>query len=426
MRCASAGLVAVVAVLVAHPVAAEGAETVPAAAAVSAVDDQHGQNALSAADDPTTLASTPGLQWRAAPGDGVTLEVPGEWRIKARARLQLRAAASSIPGSDNVDERLAGEFLVRRARLAFDGALLGGAVDWGIQLGMSQSDVEADLPIIVRDAWMQWNAPLGVGLRVGQMKVPFDRQRLTSSSAIQFADRTRMMTELTLDRDIGVQLRLMKLADERLVVQGGVFGGDGRNRPTPNSGFLTVARVQLQPFGAFDDLVEGDVERRDTPALAIAAAAASSMRSTRVLATTGRVLAKDGSDGLLDAGHGTVDALFKWSGVSIFVAGMGRLVTSDHGAPTPIARSAVGGVVQAGVMTIGGLEVVGRAAHIQPVQFDGLADNDVALVPEWEASGGVNFYWNGHDLKLSTDVGAIGPDGSPVRAFGRAQVQVFF
>ena len=47
-------------------------------------------------------------------------------------------------------------------------------------------------------------------------------------------------------------------------------------------------------------------------------------------------------------------------------------------------------------------------------------------MPEWEASGGVNFYWLGHDLKLNTDVGAVGPEGGPVRAFGRAQMQVFF
>ena len=224
-------------------------------------------------------------------------------------------------------------------------------------------------------------------------------------SALQFADRTRTMSELTLDRDIGLQLLHMGLLDKRLAVQAGLFGGDGRNRPTPNSGFLSVGRVQVQPFGAFDDLAEGDIERRESPALAIAAAGGTSVRTTRVLATTGRVLEKDGSEGLLDYGHATID---------------------DHGAPAPIARSAVGGFVQAGMMTIGGLELVARAAHTQPIQLQGMAPNDPTLVPEWEASGGVNFYWLGHDLKLNTDLGALGPEDGPVRVFGRTQLQLFF
>lgn len=350
----------------------------------------------------------------------------GSWHLNARARIQLRAAATSDPTSDDLDELLAAEFLVRRARLAFKGMLLNDAILWNLQLGMSQNDVELDRPIIVRDAWVQCNAPLGVGLRVGQMKVPFDRQRMVSSSALQFADRTRTMSELTLDRDIGLQLLHMGLLDKRLAVQAGLFGGDGRNRPTPNSGFLSVGRVQVQPFGAFDDLAEGDIERRESPALAIAAAGGTSVRTTRVLATTGRVLEKDGSEGLLDYGHATIDALFKWRGFSLFVAALGRLGFDDHGAPAPIARSAVGGFVQAGMMTIGGLELVARAAHTQPIQLQGMAPNDPTLVPEWEASGGVNFYWLGHDLKLNTDLGALGPEDGPVRVFGRTQLQLFF
>jgi hypothetical protein len=377
--------------------------------------------------DPVSPDRSATLLWRAAPGDGVTIgAMDGSWHLNARARIQLRAAATSDPTSDDLDELLAAEFLVRRARLAFKGMLLNDAILWNLQLGMSQNDVELDRPIIVRDAWMQWNAPLGVGLRVGQMKVPFDRQRMVSSSALQFADRTRTISELTLDRDIGLQLMHMGLFDKRLVVQAGLFGGDGRNRPTPNSGFLSVGRVQVQPFGAFDDLVEGDIERRESPALAIAAAGGTSVRTTRVLATTGRVLEEDGSEGVLDYGHATVDALFKWRGFSLVVAGLGRLGFDDHGAPEPIARSAVGGFVQAGVMTIGGLELVARAAHTQPIQFQGMAPNDPTLVSEWEASGGVNFYWLGHDLKLNTDLGAIGPEDGPVRVFGRTQIQVFF
>jgi phosphate-selective porin OprO/OprP len=376
---------------------------------------------------PSTIQPSDGVQWSAAPGDGVTIKASdGSWSLNARARLQLRAAFSSDPTADDVDDRLAAEFMVRRARLALKGMLFHDRVQWGVQLGMSPNDVESDRPIIVRDAWVQWNAPWGIGLQVGQMKVPFDRQRLVSSSAMQFADRARLINELTLDRDIGVQLRFTDLLGHHLGLQAGLFGGDGRNRPTPNAGFLSVVRVQMQPLGPFDDLVEGDLDRRETPALAIAAAVASSTRTTRVLGTTGRVLASDGSDGLLDYGHATIDAVFKWKGASLFVAGLGRVGLVDHGAPAPIARSAVGAVVQAGVMTIGGLELVARAAHTQPFHLEGLAANDPTLVPESEASVGFNLYGLGHDFKLNTDVGAVAPAGSPVRAFGRTQVQVFF
>ena len=358
-----------------------------------------------------------------ASGDGVAAD--NAFAVTARLRLQLRGGVTVDDDDDDPDARLRPEFLVRRARIALSGHVLDHRFEWKVQLGLSQNDVEADLPIIVRDANVTWNATPAVGLRVGQMKVPFDRQRLTSSSAMQFADRSRVVKELNLDRDIGLVV-VTRPFGEHLNLQAGLFGGDGRNRPIPKAGLLWAARAQWTPLGDFDDLEEGDLERSPSPKVAFAVAAALNAQSIRARSTHGGVLAVDGSGGALDYAHGTADVLFKWQGYSLLVQGLARQAMQDGGAPVAVARSGAGLLLQGGVLVVDGLELVGRLGLLVPLHTDGAPDNATDLVREWESTLGANLCVLGHDLKLQLDGGFVGTGLERPDLVARSQLQLYF
>lgn len=394
--------------------------------------------------DDDSVTSPQDLILDAGLGRGVSVKAEdGSFEFQARARIQLRAQATADDDADVDEAGLRPEFFVRRARLVFGGRVLRDLFQWQVQLGLSQNDVEPDLPVVVRDAYITWNAPLDLGVRVGQMKVPFDRQRLTSSSAQQFTERSRMVNELNLDRDIGVQLIHTGLVDDKLAVQLGVFGGDGRNRPTPTPTLLSVARVQLQPFGAFDDLVEGDLGRTPSPKLAIALAGAFNADSTRVRSTHGTQLIEprdaDG-DGTTEVGvgidyaHATADVLFKWRGLSAFASGIARVATDDGDSnddEAAIARSAAGVVAQVGYLVVDGLELAARGAvtvPLDPAAWGG-PDNAIDLDErgaEWEATVGSTFAFAGHNLKLQLDGGLVGDDSERPDVVARSQLQLYF
>ena len=376
-----------------------------------------------------SAAATEGpVEVSGGPGRGITIASADDgadsFAVTARLRLQLRGAVT-VDDDDEGDDALRPEFLVRRARIALAGHMLAHRFEWKLQLGMSQNDVEADLPIIIRDANVTWNATPTLGVRVGQMKVPFDRQRLTSSAAMQFADRSRAVNELNLDRDIGLVV-VAKPFHEQLNLQAGLFGGDGRNRPTPKAGLLWSARVQWTPLGAFDDLEEGDLQRSADPKVAFAVAGAFNKGSTRTRSTHGDVLDKDGSRGAIDYAHATADMLFKWQGVSLLVQGMTRQAVDDGGAPDPVARSGAGVLTQGGVVVVDGLELVGRLALLVPLRVDDAPDNAADLVREWEGTVGANLCLAGHDLKLQLDGGLVGTDRERPDLVARSQLQLFF
>ena len=86
-------------------------------------------------------------------GKGVVVAADdGSFDVQLRARLQLRAAVTADDDADEGEDAVRPEFFVRRARVTLGGQLLHELFEWKLQLGMSQNDVEADLPIINSDA----------------------------------------------------------------------------------------------------------------------------------------------------------------------------------------------------------------------------------------------------------------------------------
>ena len=179
-----------------------------------------------AAQAPATTSSPPTVD--VGLGRGVTIRsADDEVSLNLRARIQVR---STVIGGTGENQDPLSEISIRRARLVLQGNALGPTLTYYLQLSFANLENEADLRVPLRDAYVTWAPSKSVNVRLGQMKVPFSRQRVTSSSALQMVDRSIVVTELNLDRDVGLQLFSRALFGGKVGYTLGLFGGEGRNR----------------------------------------------------------------------------------------------------------------------------------------------------------------------------------------------------
>ncbi len=331
------------------------------------------------------------------PGKGITLHAPGDAAsVNLKTRFQVRATEAFAPEEDPTTE-----VLVRRARLTLAGHAFDPSLTYQVQYAMALRDEEPDEPRPLLDAYADWAAGRDLQVRVGQMIVPFSRQRINSSSSFELVDRSIVVTELNLDRDVGVQLHSDDLGGAGgLVGYGvGVFGGEGRNRLGSVAGYLVAGRVVLRPMGGFDDQSEADLKFSPTPKLAVGVSGGYNLASDRVRSTTGAVV--DGAT--FDYRHAGGDVLLKWSGLSL----QGELVyrSSDEASAVDgesgeevFSRSGWGWFAQSGQMLTKRLGLAERYGHLYP-----LAGTDPELVEQQELGGGASWYFHAHAVKLQTD-----------------------
>lgn len=350
-------------------------------------------------------------------GSGVTIRSSDDQAsLNIRARIQLRATVVDNPVDAAEDTT---EVLVRRARLVLQGHAAGPTFTYYLQFSFANLDNEADLRLPLRDAYVTWSASRDLSLRAGQMKVPFSRQRVVSSSALQMVDRSIVVSELNLDRDVGVQVFSRDLfGTGRLGYAIGVFGGEGRNRLGRRAGLLYTARLEAWPFGAFDDYVESDMQRRLRPRLAIGLSSGYNQNTNRPRSTIGTPY----TAGDLDYTHAGADVLFKWRGVSLTSELMYRSARAGAGHARPLPRSAWGAYVQGGYLLTSRSELTGRLGVLEPH-----TGSDPLLVGADEIGVGMSHYLHGHDLKVQGDVFRVS-DRSAGRTAAqvRLQLQLFF
>lgn len=329
-------------------------------------------------------------------GEGVTFK-SGDFSLSIRGRVQARAEAI-VPTPESTVARV-NQLLIRRARLSLN-ARYADTWTMVVQLAFSILDMEPDAPNVLRDAHLTWSGLRDLNIRVGQTKVPFGRQRVISSGNQQMVDRSIVVGELNLDRDVGILLR----SDDLFGLGGvlsytlGVMGGDGRNRLGTNVGLLYVARAQVNPFGKFDDLVASDLGRLEKPRLSIGVAAARNVATVRQRSTISTTF-KNGS---LTYDHLAADVLFKWRGFSLEAEALLRYAEQPSlvgATTTEWARAGWGYYVQAGYLPIEAFEVSARWGQLRP--FTG---TDPSFKHQRELGVGIGWYPKQHNLKLQSDV----------------------
>lgn len=260
--------------------------------------------------------------------NGIGLVMPDSlFSINFRFRIQSRVGvASHDEDLGNVAEA---DMRVRRMRLRFEGFMLSPKLTYNVQLSFTRADQDWDnsgVPLVLRDAMINYALTKHFTIGMGQGKLPGNRQRVVSSGDIHFTDRSIVNGAFTLDRDAGLfgTYRLNLGKSPYILIKGAVTTGEGRgiantkefsNTVTPNGGVAYTGRIEFLPLGEFTnrgDYFEGDVEREKTPKLSIAGTYHYNDRAIRTQGQLGKALYSARSF------VGTnVDLMFKYQGLAI-------------------------------------------------------------------------------------------------------------
>jgi hypothetical protein len=378
-------------------------------------------------------------------GKGIVIE--GEnYKMKAAFRFQnLFTNEWNVRNDDfNYVEGLKSNFMVRRARFKFSGWAYSPKVKYKMELGLSNKDLSGgDSPEynnasrMILDAYIEYNFFQGFSVLAGQTKLPGNRERIISSANMQFVDRSRLNSKFTLDRDMGIMLKHKASLGEKMKIKSvySLAQGAGRNVTAGNigGGFSHTFKVEVLPFGNFTskgDYTGGDLNREQTPKLAIATAYNINTNAVRERGQKGSFII-DGNGNYLGKTLNTLyaDLMFKYKGFSL----MGEFAqrVTDDGSPdvldnnnTIVGTYYTGSAlnIQAGYLLNSNYEFSGRYTIVTPEVATGNSS-------ETEYGIALSKYVVGHKLKVQTDLGyrqISNTTAKDDKLFWRVQIDIHF
>lgn len=362
--------------------------------------------------------------------------------IKFAPRFQVRSISSWDYDGDQY-ESAEHNFLVRRARLKFDGYAYNPKIRYKIELGLSNRDISGasefnrNTSRIILDAVIMWNFAENFELWAGQTKLPGNIERVVSSANLQLINRSLLNSFFNLDRDVGIQLRHKTNLGGKFLMREkvAISQGEGRNVTEGNLGGLQyTARVEFLPFGAFKskgDYVQADLKREQTPKLMLTATYNLNQDAVRERSGLGSYMFRDDHTSSNVSLHETdvttyfVDTMFKYKGFAF----MGEYAkrTAKNAVARNLDGTKTGDVVlignsfngQASYVFKNNYEVTGRYTT---VNYEAIT----AALPLKQYTLGVSRYVVGHKLKVQSDISHTTVDGNNSNIMFRLGFDIHF
>ena len=213
---------------------------------------------------------------------------------------------------------------VKRLRLRFDGYIYSPKLTYSIQLGFSSHNSKSN-PI--RDAIIYYAPSPTWNIGFGQTKIKVNRAKTTSSGALQFADRSIVNSEFSLDRDFGFFGEFNKHLFKKIgmAIKASITTGEGYNwTSSHNSGFAYTGRIELFPLGSFNaagDVSEGDLAREQAPKILIAGAYCFNDKASRLKGASGETIANGQTKNMSSY---FIDFILKYKGFAFYTDIMNR------------------------------------------------------------------------------------------------------
>ena len=265
-----------------------------------------------------------------APSTGGTVEFGDKGIVfhtadsSSKVRMQFRIQAMSTYSTRSMSDFSVSSLNsgIRRARIKFQGHLFDPRLTYKVEIGFSRRDISfgaLEYPNAMLDGVAYWNFSKDFKLGAGQTKLPGNRQRVVSSSEMEFADRTNVNSAFNIDRDAGLFAFWKPVNNDDVVLQlaGALTSGDGRNVPSfDESGVSVTGRVEFLPFGKFakkNDYVESDQFREPKPKLSLGLSVNHNDQMVRNRGQLGTLLFAPRTATVV---YG--DGLLKWNGWAIY------------------------------------------------------------------------------------------------------------
>lgn len=203
--------------------------------------------------------------------NGLYLETAdNRFSLKASLRLQLRYEIDDFEDQDDTSA-----FTIRRGRIALKGNALGDLFSYFFQLDANSTGKQSEISTLrLIDYYTDINVIPFAKIRLGQGRVPSNRQWITPDSKLQMIDFSVASDEFTLGRQLGVMAH-DEFFNKKLEYNLGIYTGyydlfdmDYRD----NNEWLGILRVSYNPFGPFG-YSESDVEFSESPLLHVSGSA---------------------------------------------------------------------------------------------------------------------------------------------------------
>lgn len=340
--------------------------------------------------------------------DGLGIATPdSNWTLNLRFRMQLRAQMNTLSGEDL--EPSSFNASVARTRLSFRGNMINPKFGYYLQLAFSTNDQGFGAnnvssinnnPNIIRDAVFYYRPNTEIEIGFGQTKLPGNRERVVSSGALQFFDRSIANAAFNIDRDFGIFLFTNHHISKKGIVRfrGAISTGEGRNIQRTDNGLCYTGRVEYLPFGNFinnGDYFEGDIERESKPKLSVAATYSI---NTKALRTNGQI----GNDLFQPRTLKSTfaDMMFKHKGWGLMIEYMSRNTDStvtQNAARTQksLVTAGNGWNTQLSYCFKSGLEIAGRYSIVNPQE-----DMKASVNQQHQMTIGITKYFNKHKFKI--------------------------
>ena len=350
-------------------------------------------------------------------GTGLTFQTADRnYKLRMRIRGQFLGEYNKPKGGDD-----SLGFRVRRLRVTWDGNAFASWMKYKFQYEFAKGGELKDLKLSF--AKNKMFVPV-----VGQYKVPFGREMLNSSSALQMVGRSIVTDYFTYGRDIGVGAYGL-LGGGMVRYELGAFQAQGVNQSVDSGdkGMIWAGRVQAAVIGGKAGKVKENFARK--PALTVGAAVAGIDVEGGRDTNLGRVNKVGRGEDLADGKITSVTADINYRDPRFNLTGeyVGRWANPDAAGATAFDY---GFRAQGGFFLMPKkVELAGRYAM---VKFDDVT-GDLAseLDNVWTYTQGFNYYFSGdHRWKLQLDYTyqrekpATGAKTN--ESMVRAQVQAYF
>ena len=343
--------------------------------------------------------------------------------VKFAPRFQVRSMSSWDHNGD-IYESPEHNFIVRRARLKFDGFAHNKNLIYKIELGLSNRDISGanafnrNTPRYILDAVIKWKFAKNWEFWAGQTKLPGNVERVVSSGNLQLIDRSLLNSRFNIDRDLGIQIRHKSNLGGTFLTREkfSISQGEGRNVTEGNEGGLQyTARLELLPFGAFKskgDYSQSDLRREEKQKLMLGFTYNFNEEAVRERGFAGDYMVR--SDETIYGTDQTtifVDAMYKFNGFS-FMGEYAKRTADNEIATETDGVTPTGDIVltgnalnlQAGYLFKNNYEVAGR---FTTVDYESVTNK----LPTKQYTLGFNKFVVGHKLKIQSDISYTTLDG---------------
>jgi hypothetical protein len=315
----------------------------------------------------------------------------GRFRLQIDGMLQVRWLWNY---HDQVDRYRSG-FENTRNKLTFRGHVFSRDITYLVRTDFGRGDDDEDL---LQDAWVRYHLNDEFSIRLGQFKLPFNREELVSPGYQQAVERSLVNESLNLGRSQGIELLYTSRSSRFAFVfsdagtdnVGGfnLVGTDPQNTPwsEPLAEWALTARYEHLVAGSWDQFVQLTSPSGEDFALLLGIAG----HYQKDESTGAPSFARDEEEWVAVA----TDVSAQFGGANLF----GSFIYHYIDDPTFGFFHFFGAVLQGGTYFTEKFEAFARLEY-------GYIDSDFEFDDLWVLTLGGNYYFDGQDMKLTADIG---------------------